>query len=79
MVMLSDSRIEKNLQNGREEFVSNKKKQMNIERVSNLKVEIEREAAAAIDCIEHDFLSLAKTKIRRIEILKDKIRSINNK
>lgn len=75
-MLVSESRNEKNLQSGREDYHATKRIKLNLQRVENLKVEIEREKEAIHECLNQNLFSMAKSKIEHIEKLNQKIQSL---
>lgn len=75
MNTINNSRIEKTLQDNRQEYLQAKFLKVRDQRIEYYRDEIQREKANIIEAINQDFFIMAAARIKRIESLQE---SINN-
>jgi len=72
----SKSRIEKNLQDNRQEYLQAKFLKIRDQRIDYYRAEIEREKSNIIESINQDFFIMASARIKRIESIQEKINNL---
>ena len=76
IMLVSESRNEKNLQDAKADYQAQKLKEINEQKIQYLESKIRKEKEAIIDCLNQNFFSIAKSKIERIEEMTKQINSL---
>lgn len=79
VIMLSEVREAKNLEDGRADYLAGKLEKQNIEKMRWLRAKIKEEKISVSKCMEQNFFSMAKSKIERIEKLQEELRGLRPK
>lgn len=73
---VSEAREEKNLQDAKAEYQSGSSLAKKKLKIKYFEYKIEEEKKAIKDCLDQNFFSMAKSKIERIEEMRNKINSL---
>lgn len=77
-MLVSGAREEKFTQDVKEQQSSNRQAKLNRERIEYLESKIEEEKESIKDCLDQNFFSMAKSKVERIESMRNQIQTIQS-